>query len=191
MNKIMYEYSYTSITLRDALKLNPDLLENLTLSTTNRTKLFQDMFKAYYNSKSIAGETVELSKLWIEDTFNVHKDYYENILNEYEKELDLDEVFVLTREHRDNGSSSGTASSNSNTDNIDLPNKPTTNEYVSDRVKNNASSNNSDSYNKYLKETVSGNVNTLEQREKALKFIRNYYLEFVKKFDDCFAHVYA
>lgn len=191
MNKIMYEYSYTSITLRDALKLNPDLLENLTLSTTNRTKLFQDMFKAYYNSKSIAGETVELFKLWIEDTFNVHKDYYENILNEYEKELDLDEGFVLTREHRDNGSSSGTASSNSNTDNIDLPNKPTTNEYVSDRVKNNASSNNSDSYNKYLKETVSGNVNTLEQREKALKFIRNYYLEFVKKFDDCFAHVYA
>lgn len=191
MNKIMYEYSYTSITLRDALKLNPDLLENLTLSTTNRTKLFQDMFKAYYNSKSIAGETVELFKLWIEDTFNVNKDYYENILNEYEKELDLDEGFVLTREHRDNGSSSGTASSNSNTDNIDLPNKPTTNEYVSDRVKNNASSNNSDSYNKYLKETVSGNVNTLEQREKALKFIRNYYLEFVKKFDDCFAHVYA
>lgn len=191
MNKIIYEYSYTSITLRDALKLNPDLLENLTLSTTNRTKLFQDMFKAYYNSKSIAGETVELFKLWIEDTFNVHKDYYENILNEYEKELNLDEGFVLTREHTDNGSSSGSVSSNSNTDNIDLPNKPTANEYVSDRVKNNASSNNSDTYNKNVVETVTGNVNTLEQREKALKFIRNYYLEFVKKFDDCFAHVYA
>lgn len=263
MNRFHFEYSYTSLTLRDVLKIEPTLLDDLTMSTTDRTNKFRNMFKAYYNSKSIAGETIELFKLWIGDKFNAYKDYYEELLTEYEKAIALDDGVVTTITHNDVGSNSeegtnsGTSSRNdsstndetgtnsqtgsgtdtksetrgvetdNNTDNIDLPNSPTSGEYVSTRVKNHvdtdetnsATSTNSESitgsyskgneysnessidnsgeynkegsYSKTITETRKGGVNVIEQREKALAYIRNLYLDFVKKFEDCFACIYG
>lgn len=263
MNRFHFEYSYTSLTLRDVLKIEPTLLDDLTMSTTDRTTKFKNMFKAYYNSKSIAGETIELFKLWIGDKFNAYKDYYEELLTVYEKTIELDDGVVTTITHNDTGSNteggtnSGTSSRNdsstndesgtnsqtgsgtdtasgtrgvetdNDTDNIDLPNRTTSGEYVSSRVKNhvdtdetnssttttsesvtgsytkdneysNESStensgeyNKEGSYSKTITETRKGEVNVIEQREKALAYIRNLYLDFVKKFEDCFACIYG
>lgn len=263
MNKINFEYSYSSLTLRDVLKIEPTLLDDLTMSTEDRTNKFKNMFKAYYNSKSIAGETIELFKLWIGDTFNIYKDYYENLITEYEKTIALDDGIVTTIIHTDVGSNteegtnsdtssrndsstndesgtntqtgSGTDSTSGtrgvetddNTDNIDLPNSSSTGEYVSSRIKNhvdtdettsstttksesisgsykkgneysNESSidnsgeyNKEGSYTKSITESRKGGVNVIEQREKALAYIRNLYLEFVKKFEDCFSCIYG
>ena len=263
MNKINFEYSYSSLTLRDVLKIEPTLLDDLTMSTAERTNKFRNMFKAYYNSKSIAGETIELFKLWIGDKFSTYKDYYEDMITEYEKSILLDDGIVTTITHTDIGSNteegtnsdtssrndsstndesgtntqtgSGTDSTSGtrgvetddNTDNIDLPNRTTTGEYVSSREKNhidtdettsssttksesisgsyskgneysNESSidnsgeyNKEGSYSKTITETRKGGVNVIEQREKALAYIRNLYLEFVKKFEDCFSCIYG
>ena len=263
MNRLHYEYSYSSLTLRDVLKIEPTVLDNLSMSTSDRTIKFKNMFKAYYNSKSIAGETIELFKLWIEDKFNAYKDYYEDMLTVYEKEIALDDGIVTTITHTDVGSNteegtnsdtssrtdassndeSGTTSetdtlsesvvttknidTQNDTDNIELPNRTTAGEYVSSRIKNSVDTDETDnvadnktetksgsyqkgndysnessidnsgeynkegSYSKNISELRKGDVNVIEQREKALKYIRNLYLEFVKKFEDCFSCIYG
>ena len=299
MNRFHFEYTYTSITLRDALKLDPTILNNLQMSTQERTTKLHNTFKAYYNSKSIAGETIELFKLWISDKFNVYKDYYEQLLDEYEKAINLDAGIVTTRTQvhtgtneeegtsHDTGSvvddasttdtatgsengtivddsttaktgtsedtgqivddtsatestsgsdsktlaktvnETGTLDEHNDTDNIDLPNRTTAGEYVSSRTKNiidndttkaltdnttesgtntgsktNTYDNTRDitnnntyskdgSYEKNITDTFQGGVNVIEQRTKALEYIRNIYLDFVRQFQDCFACIYA
>ena len=181
----------TSITLIDALKQEPTLLDEMSLSTPLRTIKFKMMFKSVYGTKSIAGETIELFKIYITNTFNRYKDYYEEKLDVYEKELDYDDGIVIHRKHSDDGSSTGAIISSGSTENIDLPNKTTTGEYITDKTNTSNGSNTSDTYNKDIEENITGGVNVVEQRDKMLDYIRSIYEEFVDRFWDCFSVVYA
>lgn len=184
-------WTKTSITLLEALQYNPDLLEHFDFNNANRTSMFKKIFTAHYNTKSIAGETVELFKVYIDNKFDEFVDYYNEMLNIYERELSYDDGIVVTREHVDEGDGSDSSESDSTDRFVDLPNRSTEGEYDSQRTIRNGNSSNSNEYHKEINETVKGGVNVIEQREKALKFVRNIYLEFANKFEDCFACIYA
>ena len=200
-------YSYTTMTLRDIIKSNPDLLDNLILSTTDRTNNFKDMFIAMYNNKSIGAETVTLFQYWIEDKFNEIKRYYEGKLDVYEKELDGDLGIAINRVKQeanhsriDNSSDlSHQENSTENTTNYDLPR--TTNATASPTTKIEVIGNtNGTNYNtsasegngtNAVNESITGDVNVIEQRDKWLSFIRDIYRDMCKEFKDCFALIYA
>lgn len=200
-------YSYTTMTLRDVIKNNPNLFENMNMSTPQRTQNFIDRFKAMYNNNSIGAETVQLFKYWIEDKFNEVVPYYEQRLSIYEKELDGDDGKKITREiHESNDASthgnsgtSGGSNSSITTTNYDLPRtstpteKPTTKTTEVSDVTNGSSTNylSEGEGSRDLSETIKGDVNVIEQREKWLKFIRDIYSDMCKEFRDCFAIIYA
>lgn len=190
MNKINYLYSATSITLHDALLEDNTILNDFVLSTVDRTNKFKNMFIACYDTKSLCSEVIETFKLYIKNKFNEYKDYYEDLLDIYERQLDYDKGIVIQRTHNDNGGSGGSSSSGSETSNIELPNRTTSGEYVSDKVKGKSNQSYSENYEKHIGEKVEGNVNVIDQREKALKFVRSIYRNFVNEFSDCFACVY-
>lgn len=104
----MYDYSYTSVTLRDAMKYDTTLLDNLSMSTNDRTTKFKDMFVSMYRMKSIGSETVELFKIWIEDRFNEFKDFYEKKLDVYEDSFNYKDGVVTEITHTDEGTNSKT-----------------------------------------------------------------------------------
>lgn len=189
MQKMLW--TATSITLLDALKVEPTLLDDLDFGNEARTEKFNKIFKARYNTKSIAGETIELFKIYIDDTFNQYVDYYNELLDIYEEQLNYNDGIKATRIHRDTGDSQDTNNSHSENRIIDLPNSSTTGEYDSQKTKNETNSGLHNEYSKTISETVTGGVNVVDQRKKALEFIRNLYLEFADKFKDCFAFVYA
>lgn len=184
-------WSDTSITLMDALKQEPTLLDEMVLSNSLRTIKFRAMFKAVYGTKSIAGETIELFKIYITNTFNEYREYYEEKLDVYEKELNYDNGIVIHREHSDDGSSSASMGNSTSNENYDLPNKTTEGEYITDKSKGTSKTNSNDSYEKDIVEDVTGGVNVVEQRDKMLDYIRSIYKEFVDRFWDCFSVVYA
>lgn len=200
-------YSYTTQTLRNVLENNPDLLDNLVMSTTDRTNNFKDMFKAVYNEKSIGAETVNLFRLWIEDKFNEVKRFYEQKLDIYERELNGDDGKKISRSLAEmnnaqtattNGLTSAT-NDTINTTNYDLPRtsnpteKPTTKQTMSEAIQNtqNSTINSSGNGSKSVTETITGDVNIIEQREKWLSYIRDIYRDMCKEFKDCFAIIYA
>lgn len=192
-------YSPTTITLRDALRYETDLLDDLELSTDARTISFKNMFIAMYNNRSLGAETISLFKYWITDKFNEVKDYYEQRLDIYEKELDGDDGKTITRTLSEDNSStvnngSHTDSSNTGT-HYDLPRtssataSPTTQDTETNELNGNSTS--SGVGNRDLTETITGDVNIIEQREKWLKFIRNIYHDMCKEFKDCFSLIYS
>lgn len=192
-------YSPTTITLRDALKYETDLLDNLEMSTDTRTQNFINMFKSIYNSKSIGAETISLFRYWIEDKFNEVKDYYEKKLDIYEMELNGNDGNKITRSLTENNGS--TVSNTTNTDitdtvtNYDLPRSsnataiPTT--QATDVQDKDATSTSTGTGNRSLSETITGDVNVIEQREKWLNYIRNIYKDMCNEFKDCFAIIYS
>ena len=200
-------YSYTTQTLRNVLENNPDLLDNLVMSTTDRTNNFKDMFKAVYNEKSIGAETVNLFRLWIEDKFNEVKRFYEQKLDIYERELNGDDGKKITRSLAEMNNAqtattnnlTGSTNDTIDTTNYDLPRtttpsaKPTTKQSTSEAVQNaqNSTINSSANGSKSVAETITGDVNIIEQREKWLGYIRDIYRDMCKEFKDCFAIIYA
>lgn len=200
-------YSYTTMTLRDVIKNNPDLFENITMSTTERTQEFINRFKAVYNNKSIGAETVQLFKYWIEDKFNEIKPYYEKKLDIYERELNGDDGRKISRATSKTNSAqtattnalTGSTNGSGDTINYDLPRtstpveKPTTKVHTSDTLQKaeNSTINSSGNGEESVAETITGDVNVIEQREKWLKFIRDLYRDMANEFKDCFAIIYA
>ena len=184
-------WTVTSITLLDALKVDPTLLDDFDFGDTSRNTKFNKIFKARYNTKSIAGETIELFKIYINDTFNQYVDYYNELLDIYETQLNYQDGIKTTRIHRDSGDSQDNVNSSSENRVIDLPNASTEGEYDTEKTKNTTSSGLHNEYSKTISETLTGGVNVVDQRKKTLEYIRNLYLEFADKFKDCFAFVYA
>lgn len=198
-DKLYTLYSYCSITLYDALKQVPDLLSNLTMKTTEQTNMFLETFKSMYNLYDIAGETIPLFKLMIENRFNLKKTYYQKLIDEYEKEFDYMEGIVenetISDTTNDTGTSNSTSTSGDNDTIYDLPYKQTNTTYATKKLENSRNSDltNTSESNKQkdITRTKSGGVNTLEQKIKFLKYIRNIYEEFCKEFRDCFAIIYG
>ena len=105
-------------------------------------------------------------------------------------------------------------STTDDTNNIDLPNRSTTGEYITSKVNKAGTSSNTDNGisntrgantiegntsdtihqegngTENLNETRSGGVNVIDQRERMLKYIRNILYEFTDYFKDLVLHVY-
>lgn len=207
MNKWIMHRVYDNPTLREVIIEVPTIFSDIQMSTTSRTNEFISRLTSMYNNRPIGTDDIDTFKLWITDKFNEIKVYYENKLNIYERELNGDDGRKISRAVSENNSAqtattnalTGSTNSSGDTINYDLPRtttpveKPTTKVHTSDTLQNaqNSTINSSGNGNKSVAETITGDVNVIEQREKWLKFIRDLYYDMAKEFKDCFAMVYA
>lgn len=185
------DYAYVSMTLNDALKIDENFLEDLTLSTTEQTNKLIEMFKSKWDIYEIAGETLEFSKRLIKDKWYTIKDYYQELINDYENKINYLKGYVSTTTITKDDEETYKFGRKVESSNIDLPNKTTSGTYVSS--KNIVENSNSDVVNRDNVETITkdGDVNILEQKMKYQKYLRNVYLECVEQFKDCFAQIYG
>lgn len=190
--------------LVDVLECYPNMLDDLVLNTDENTQKFKDMFVAYWGFHESAFDTTDLFIRRIHDYYDVHKDFYINMLNVYQQEVNALDGYVSTssgtstsldvRNETSNSVSEGT--SEGINDNYDYPNangngyKTTANE--TDITTNNeitktyeTDNNTTRNYNNTDKR-----VNVIEQRELYYKTMKNVMLEFVKKFSPCFLMIY-
>lgn len=187
-------YTRFTITLHDALLKEPTLLDNLTLSTTERTDKFKNFFIAKWFNYEISGETIPMFKALIENRFNTLKDYYEELITAYEIKIDMldGKMVTITRDDTKNDTFNRNVNLNGENKIYDLPrtsvteNKPT---QKSDIVNSNVEDSTT---NKTLKQTISkkGGVNVIDLKRDYMKLIRNVYIDFVTNFDTCFIDLY-
>ncbi len=199
-------YSYATITLKDALTIDETLLDNFQMSTEDRTTIFKNQFISRFNTKSIGAETIPLFKLWITDTFNSIVKLYEKKLDIYERELNFDDGILITHIKQEEGGTNGSNNTTYNdadggsviTSRYDLPNGESDGYLTGKDITSPTTTKHSTNSNSYLEGydkseniTTKGNVNVIDQREKAIKYIRNIYDEMCNEFKNCFALVYA
>lgn len=171
----MYDYSYSSITLRDAIKEEPQLLEAFVLNTQEQTTKFIDIFRAKWDMYDIGGETIELFKIFITNRFIVKKDYYQELIDEYETQFNyLDGRKTVTTYRED---------ANTDSTDYDLPRKTGATGTATAKT-------NVDGELEWTR-TLTGDVDVLEQKSKYMKFIRNLYEQFADEFKDCFSLIYG
>lgn len=110
MNNLLYA-KYT-ILLYDLLQQDPTFLNFMELDTEEHTTRFLQIFQAKWGMYEIGGETPEQFKIFLEQDFNLHKQYYIDKLNMYEKDFKLEEGIISTietnRETNFNGNKSKT-----------------------------------------------------------------------------------
>ena len=123
-----------------------------------------------WDAYEISGETIGEFKMFLLDTFNLHKDYYEEMLDNYEKEFDY--TTGVTR----------TSTNNAQDIHVDLPNKKIDADdiylYPNDGNKGTSTT------------TTTDNALMLRMKREYLRQIRNLYNEFAMKFTDCFIHIF-
>ena len=196
-------YSYSTMTLYDVLIEDPTLLDDLQFETELQTSLFKQAFISRYNLYDIGGETIPLFKLMIKGKFDLNKNYYQQLINEYAKTINYEDGYKEIETINEENDSTGT--SNQDSEGItankrtfyDLPYKQTneryaTNETFDDNTSNvNTQGRYSSNDNKNITKTRTGNVNVLEQKIKYMKFIRDIYRDFVEEFRECFSLIYG
>lgn len=196
---IIDDYSYCTMTLRDALKRDEHFIDFLSLSTETQTTTLRNMFIAVWDIYELGGETMYFTQRMLKNKFDSIKDYYQNLINAYEQQLDYQDgiksVVQFDTSDRASNQRSGSDSYQNENQKIDLPNRSTTGEYVSNKDKDNGST----TYGKReefidVKDhttTTTGNVNVIEQRTKYLEYLRNIYYEMVNEFKPCFAMIFG
>lgn len=189
MSDLKYPTSY-SITLYDALNYDTSLLSGLNFTNSTYTSKFKEAFINRFGIYEIGAETIELFKVYITNRFNLNKEYFEKLLDKYTEELNETDGYYHFEEHTENYDEEGEGSGDTNLQNIDLPNKSTTKEYISSKNKSENTGRYTSTKNKTFSETRKGGVNVIDQRERILKYIRNIYLELCEKFSDCFCLLY-
>lgn len=155
----MSDYAVNTITLHDALEIDATLLDFISLSTEAQTTKFKNMFIARWDIYELAGETIPLSKRFLKNKFDTNKDYYQELIDDYENKITYLNGIISTEEltYSDSGNGSvnksgtksltdDTTKSGTNTINdtinksennginkdlIDLPNKTVSTNYVS------------------------------------------------------------
>ena len=150
------------------------LASSLVMSSEERTSKLLLALKSVWNPYEICGETIGEFKMFMLDTFNAHKDYYEEMITAYEKEFDYANATIRTV------SNEGLEKDI----HVDLPNKKIDEEdiyaYPNDGNKRDVESTN----------TVEDGSLFLRAKHEYLRQIRNLYVEFAYKFKDCFIHVF-
>lgn len=152
-------YANYTISFRDYLLENPNCLDFIKMKTVDRSNILKDMIKNKYFDYEIGGETPELFQMYLETTFNLWYKYYDEILDIYENNKYTPQDLIK---------------SSSITSVIDLPNKQTNSEYVSNKTK----------------VENSNNSLLLDNRNQILSSIRNIYLEFTMKFNENFIQIF-
>lgn len=194
-------YAKYTQTFHDFLIDNPTFLNNIILSTADKTNKLRNAIITEYNLYEIGGETDDMFKVMFVDTFNKWKDYYEEKITAYEKQYDYTTGNRRTTTKTSTINTEGTQDSNGSSDNkhteIELPNKQVTSEY--DGYPNAISKDESsdEGHKEYGVDTsVNDEVTTvfndefLDLKKKYLDQLRNIYLEFAYKFKSCFILIY-
>lgn len=194
----MSDFAVCTMTLHDALKCDPEMLDFISLRTPEQTTKFTEMFKARWDIYEIGGETIELSKRFFANRFNQYKEYYQELIDDYENRINYLNGVIVTETHSENYSADGsigkTDSATRNNTYTDLPNRTTVNNYATNKDETSESIVTSqtyeDAHDKTLTISRNGDVNILDQKIKYQKYLRNVYLEFAERFKDCFALIY-
>ena len=222
---------------------------NVNLATW-KDDLWKVMLAKWYNFE-ITGATEDEELTFITTIIDMFDSYYKERLTAYKKEFDFETAILLTDSKTttvtdnatsaiDNSSGShntgdGTTHSANSTsgsstetetptlmhDNITLPNKVTSAEYVTSRIKDsgtdvtgttatNTGSEDGTAHNETVgtstsntditdtrnksstdAETITDKSKYLEQKKKYLDLLENIYLEFADRFSDCFMHIFS
>lgn len=152
-------YTRYTITLKDLLDKYPNFLTECFVGWDETTlNSFINVFTSMYWNYEIEGETINEFKLMLTNKFNEKKDYYYELITAYKDKINyLDGAKV-----------------ESLVENIDLPNKQTSKEYVSTKTRTSAT----------------GGINVIELKRQYLDLIRNYNEDFAKDFKSCFTIIY-
>lgn len=199
MNNMYAKYTET---FHDFLVLNPLFLGmTIRMSTEERIEKLKNALISEYNLYEIGGETEEMFMIMFADVFNQWKDYYEERISAYEKQYD----YTVGNRRRTiksstigtSGSQDGNESSNNKHTDIELPNKVVSQDYEGypNAINKDVASGNN--HREYENETnLDDEVTTifddefLDLKNKYLAQLRNIYLEFAKKFKECFILIY-
>lgn len=147
-----------SIRVQEAYDYDNTLFEGCIMDSDERTQKFKDKFLASWGIYEIGTETIAEFKEVITNIFNLKKDYYIELLNWQEKgNVDL-EAPTYTDEK----------------DYIDLPNKQTDKEYITNKEKS-------------FGETAS---EKLDRKLRYLKTIKNIWQDFMEEFREAICFVY-
>lgn len=190
--------------LVDILEYYPNILDDMVLNTEENTKLFKDMFIAHWGFHESAFDTTDLFIRRIHDYYEVHKDFYINMLNVYQREVNELDGYVetitassTTNDKRDETSTiESSATTELSNENYDYPhasgNGYKTSAVNSDSESSNTTNKTYETDNDVTRNANSTNkrVNVIEQRELYYKTMKNVMLEFVKKFSPCFLMIY-
>lgn len=199
MNNMYAKYTET---FHDFLLLNPLFLDmTVGMSSQERTNKLKNALISEFNLYEIGGETEEIFKIMFADTFNQWKEYYEERITAYEKQYD----YTLGNRRRTlkqstigtEGSQDSTGSSTNKHTDIELPNKQVSQDYEGYPNAINKDVGSDESHREYENETnLNDEVVTifddefLDLKNKYLAQLRNIYLEFAKKFKECFILIY-
>lgn len=195
-------YAKYTQTFHDFLKDNPTFLDDvITFEDNERKEKLKIALTSEFNLYEIGGETDEMFKIMFEDTFKQYKDYYNERITAYEKEYD----YTLGNRRRTlkkstintEGNQNGSNISNNKHTEIELPNKQVTSSYEgypNSITKDESQDNGVKSYDN--KTDLDDEVTTifddefLDLKRKYMEQLRNIYLEFAKKFKECFILIY-
>lgn len=109
-----YLYTRFTMTLHDILKENPNFLDDLKMSTDERTLKLKNMFIAKWDIYEVSGETEGTAKLYIKNKFNMYKDYYEELITAYETKIEMLDGKLTSIEIKDKLSSTENKNDNIN-----------------------------------------------------------------------------
>ena len=195
-------YAKYTETFHDFLILNPLFLGmTIRMSSEERIEKLKNALISEYNLYEIGGETEEMFMIMFADTFNQWVDYYEERITAYEKQYD----YTISNRRRTiksstigtSGSQDGTDSSDNKHTDIELPNKQVSLDYEGYPNAINKDVSSGSNHREYENETnLDDTVTTifddefLDLKNKYLAQLRNIYLEFAKKFKECFILIY-
>ena len=195
-------YAKFTETFHDFLKEYPSFLTDIIkMSSEVREEKLKNALISEFNLYEIGGETEEMFSIMFEDTFNQWKDYYEERITAYEKQYDytlgnrrrtLKKSYITTE-----GSQQGSSVSDSKHTDIELPNKQVSSSYEGYPNAISKDTNNDQNQRTYDNETnLDDEITTifddefLDLKRKYLEQLRNIYLEFARKFKECFILIY-
>lgn len=182
------------------------ITETFVLDTTEHTNDFLSMLISMWGVYEISGETIGEQEEFMKEVFNMYKDYYIELVTNYEKSYEYETGTIKTIHRKgtadENGTYSGSSSTTSEDKQLDseLPHKtlPETDyfSYPNSSSKNNSTASGTDSNTTSrdrtteTDETITDPAIFLDLKNKYINQIRNVWHEFASKFKDCFIHLY-
>ena len=195
-------YAKYTQTFHDFLKDNPTFLDDvITFEDNERKEKLKVALTSEFNLYEIGGETDEMFKIMFEDTFKQYKDYYNERITAYEKQYDYTlgnrRRTMKTSAINTKGEQFGIEGSDNKHTEIELPNKQVSRDYEGYPNAINTDKSESQARKDYSNDTtLNDEVTTifddefLDLKRKYMEQLRNIYLEFAKKFKECFILIY-
>lgn len=172
MELVMNNNATATVKFRDYIKLYPNCLDILKMSTDVQTENLRSVFKAYFNDYEVGGETSVQFQQFLEDVYYENYLFYQRYVDVYEDKINYLDGYV----------SEYTENIDTENKNYDLPHKKVdgADGYMTDKQQGNSST----TY------TKKGGVNVVDQKFNYMNKLKNVYKEFVEEFKCCFLLVY-